>query len=53
MKWSEFKKELQAEQAMYNTSLRARLVGYESFYIGRYLWYLRLCEWFAANYPPR
>ena len=35
---------------MYKTTLRARIMRYEEFFTGRYIWYLRMYEYLKGNY---
>lgn len=46
MNRKEFRSEVQQEQKFYDTSIRARILGYDSYYIGRYLNCLRWSEWY-------
>lgn len=45
----EYRKQISIEQSYYNTSLKAWLLGYESWFIGRYLLFLRYAEWYDSN----
>lgn len=45
----DYKVKIHEEQKPYDTSMKAFLLGYESFYIGSYLKYMRYAEWFEKN----
>lgn len=45
-----FFEEIHREQMFYNHSIRARLLRYDSYYIARYLYHLRMIEWLSS--PP-
>lgn len=42
----QFFEEMHREQMFYNPSIRARLLRYDSFFIARYLFHLRMIEWY-------
>lgn len=45
----EYRKQIAKEQQPYDTSLKAWFLGYESWFIGRYLFFLRYAEWYRLN----
>ena len=47
----EFFKEMDREQSFYDHSLRARLLRYDSYFLSRYLYHLRMAEWYMIT-PP-
>ena len=48
----DFVDNLKKEQAFYDTSLKARIGLYPSYYMGKYLKYMRLIEFIEENTPP-
>lgn len=44
-----YRKSVKSEQAFYDTSFKARILRYDSFFIGRYLFYLRYAEWYDCH----
>lgn len=44
-----YRKQIAIEQRFYDTSFRAWILGYDSWYIGRCLLYMRYAEWDAIN----
>lgn len=45
----EFKEKMNRELSFYNMSLRALLLGYDSWYMGKYLESMRIVQWTAAH----
>lgn len=48
----EFLKQMAEEQKFYDHSLRARILGYDSYMLSRYFYHLRMVEWYELT-PPR
>ena len=48
----DFVDHLKEEQAFYDTSMKARIGLYPSYYMGKYLKYMRLIEFIEENTPP-
>lgn len=47
----EFLKQMAEEQKFYDHSLRARILGYDSYMLSRYFYHLRMVEWYELT-PP-
>ena len=45
----EYKKKMKKELARYDMSLRAFLLGYDSWYIGQYLKSMRIVQWTKSH----
>ena len=42
----EFLKQIAIEQQFYDHSLRARILRYDSYFLSRYFYHLRMIEWY-------
>ena len=49
--FQDFSLKMAREQSFYDHSLRARLLGYDSYNLSRYLYHLRMIEWHEIT-PP-
>lgn len=49
----EFFSEMAAEQAFYNHSFKARMLGYDSYFVSRYFYHLRMIEWLEVTPPHK
>lgn len=47
----EFLKQMAIEQQFYDHSLRARILRYDSYFLSRYFYHLRMIEWYELA-PP-
>lgn len=47
----EFLKQIAVEQRFYDHSYRARILGYDSYMLSRYLYHLRMAAWYEIA-PP-
>lgn len=45
----EYRKKIKEEQLFYDTSLKARLLSYDSWFMGKYLLHLRYAEWYDTH----
>ena len=45
----QYSMQIALEQKSYNTSIKAWLLGYESWFIGRYILHMRYAEWYENN----
>lgn len=48
----EFLKQMAIEQQFYDHSLRARILRYDSYFLSRYFYHLRMTEWYELA-PPQ
>lgn len=47
----EFLRQMAEEQKFYDHSLKARVLKYDSYLLSRYLYHLRMVEWYELS-PP-
>lgn len=47
----EYFKQMNMEQQFYDHSLRARILQYDSYFLSRYFYHLRMIEWYELA-PP-
>lgn len=45
----EYRMQIASEQNFYDTSFKAWLLGYESWFMGRYILHMRYAEWYGSN----
>lgn len=45
----DYRRKIQEEQKMYDHSMKSYILGYERYFIGQYLYTLRMYEWYKSH----